>query len=553
MTRHAFHRTARFLSVVVLAFVVISCRGCNKPETQLIDLAATDARMVVAVGDLNQVVRDIAAFAVKATQRAGKEALEGSRKSLSDQLGFDPFTANDFDVSGIAASRGAVMFAEGAGTEGIIGLHVANRSKFDAWLKGLVQRNSGADQIGTEVKDGVTLQVASRPFGSERATSLYWAFVEDDVLVTRPEGGDSLAAAVKRLTTRASGSAVAKTPFSSDPTYLSLSSKVPNGDIRVFGRGEPTGADGVPHSAGIISAFDISDSGLELDSFVDFKVPGLAEAIDSDGPLELTTMIESDAVMVVATGIAKPQVLNALKGSSMTKESVERITEQFARTTTFDIEKDVMPLLAGPVTMGVHLTDLTALPTTLARRQSLSALLDFVHVSLVAKVTSREQMIALLDKGAKVLEEKGPKVLKTTKKIGGKDAVIYSPAGAGGPSTIGWGVIGDLYVYGAGTGRLERAMDQGASARADTSVRPKLDHTVGSDLGKSRGSLLLTARSSAIADQVALLGKTQDPLVGAMMPMVSQAIEVLRTVGDIAFALEVEKDGLRVKAREKLQ
>ena len=535
--------------VVVLAFAIVSCRGCNKPETQLIDLAASDARMVVSVGDLGSLVRDIGAFATKATQRAGKEALEGSRKSLADQLGFDPFTANGFDVSGIAANRGAVMFAEGERVEGIIGLHLASRSKFDAWIKGLAQRNSGADQVGTETKDGVTVQVASRPFGSERAPSLYWAFVDDDVLVTRPEGLDALVAAVKRLNTRESGAAVAKTPFSGDPVYLALVSKVPAGDIRVFGRGEPKGADGVQHIAGIISSFDISGSGLSFDSFVDFAVPGLAEAAGKDGPLSLTSTIENDAVLVAATGMAKPAVYNALRDSPLTKASTERMAEQFLRATTLDIEKDVMPQLAGPVTMGVHLADLAALPQTLARRQSLGALIDFVHVSLVAKVTNREQMIALLDKGAKVLEDgQKAKVTKSEKTIGGKKAVIYAPNGS-----IAWGVVDDLYVYGAGTGRVERAMTQAVSAKDDTSVRPKLEKTVAEDLGKQPGSLLIAARSTAIADKVAELGKTPDPLVSAIMPMVSQAIEVLRTLGDVGISVRVEKDGLRVEAREKLQ
>jgi hypothetical protein len=201
------------------------------------------------------------------------------------------------------------------------------------------------------------------------------------------------------------------------------------------------------------------------------------------------------------------------------------------------------------VTLGVHVMDLSALPTAIARRMSTSALLDFVHLSLSAEVTNHDQMVALLDKSMGLMEQKGVKVTRRAAAIAGKQATVYEPEGA----TIGWAVVDDLYVYGAGKGRMERAIEQALTAKDDKSVAPKLVGTVAAELGKQRGSVLVVARSAALADNVAKLQSSDDTMIKAIMPMVSQAIEVLRTIGDVAMSVRVEKEGVRLEARETLR
>ncbi len=535
--------------VVLFALLLASCRGCQKDAGSLVDLAAPDARAVVVVPSLTTLAKDVAAFTTAATKRAGKEALDGARRSLADQLGFDPFTPKGFQASGIDPDRGIVMFTEGSASQGILAVHVDDRTAFSTWVKGMAQR-AGATKVTSESRDGVQFELAARPFGAESAPTLAWSFVGGDALIASADAIDSFVMAMKRLGARQSGAAVAATPLSKDPTYLALAAKVEGGDVRVFARGEPAANGEKAQSAGIVGSVSLGAGGLRLDSFVDFKVEGLAAALDDEPPMALGRRVEEDAIAVALTRIAKPEGIAALRGSALTKDGVERALERFNRATQLDLENDLMKLLAGPLTVGVHVMDLADLPQAIARRLGMNAVLEFVHVTISAEVKNREALIALLDRSKAQLEEHGNKVTRRTATVAGKEAVIYEPAGD--RPSIGWGVIDNFYVYGAGRGRLERAMAQ-VLPQASAGMAPKLASGVASELGQARGSFLVVVRAAALADNVAKLQKSQDAMVMAVMPMVSQGIEVLRTIGDVALAAKVEKDGVRIEARQKLQ
>ena len=501
------------------------------------------------VPSLTTLAKNLGAFTSAATKRAGKEALDGARRSLVEQLGFDPFTPKGFKASGVDPDRGIVMFTEGNAAQAILAVHVDDRAAFGNWLKGMAQR-AGASKVTSETRDGVTFDLASRPFGTESAPTLAWGFVGDDALIASADAIDSFVVAMKRLGTRQSGAAVASTPLTKDPTYLALSSKVEGGDVRVFARGAPPVDGEKAQSAGIVASLSLGGTGLRLDSFVDFKVEGLAAALDGEPPLPLGKRVEDDAVAVALTRIAKPEGIAALRGSPLTKDGVEQALDRFKRATQLDLENDLMKVLAGPLTVGVHVMDLNDLPQALARRLGMNAVLEFVHVTISAEVKDREALITLLDRSKGQLEEQGNKVNKRSATIGGKEAVIYEPSGD--RPSIGWGVIDNFYVYGAGRGRIERAMAQ-VLPQAPGGVAPKLTSGVANELGQARGSFLVVVRAAALADNVAKLQKSQDAVVMAVMPMVSQGIEVLRTIGDVAVAAKVEKDGVRIEARQKLQ
>ncbi|HSI02884.1 MAG TPA: hypothetical protein VLC93_00325 [Myxococcota bacterium] len=543
MNRHHRRLVASF------ALFLASCRGCQKDTGSLVDLAAPDARAVVMVPSLTTLAKNLGAFTSAATKRAGKEALDGARRSLVEQLGFDPFTPKGFKASGVDPDRGIVMFTEGNAAQAILAVHVDDRAAFGNWLKGMAQR-AGASKVTSETRDGVTFDLASRPFGTESAPTLAWGFVGDDALIASADAIDSFVVAMKRLGTRQSGAAVASTPLTKDPTYLALSSKVEGGDVRVFARGAPPVDGEKAQSAGIVASLSLGGTGLRLDSFVDFKVEGLAAALDGEPPLPLGKRVEDDAVAVALTRIAKPEGIAALRGSPLTKNGVEQALDRFKRATQLDLENDLMKVLAGPLTVGVHVMDLNDLPQALARRLGMNAVLEFVHVTISAEVKDREALITLLDRSKGQLEEQGNKVNKRSATIGGKEAVIYEPSGD--RPSIGWGVIDNFYVYGAGRGRIERAMAQ-VLPQAPGGVAPKLTSGVANELGQARGSFLVVVRAAALADNVAKLQKSQDAVVMAVMPMVSQGIEVLRTIGDVAVAAKVEKDGVRIEARQKLQ
>lgn len=534
----------------MLALFLVSCRGCQKDSGSLVDLAAPDAHAVIIAPSLATLAKNVGEFTTAATKRAGKEALQGARQSLSDQLGFDPFTAKGWKTSGIDPTSGIVMFTEGSAQQGILGVHVDDKTAFGTWLKGMANRG-GASKLSSETRDGVTYELASRPFGADSVPTLAWSFVGNDALIAAADGIEPFVAALKRLGVQKSGAAVAVTPLSKDPTYVALTSKVEAGDVRIFARGKEPTPDAPTQSAGIVASVSLSQTGLRLDSFVDFKVDGLAAALDGDGPLPLAKRVEDDAVVVALTRIAKPEGLAALRANPATKPSVERALEGFTRSTELDAEKDLMQQLAGPLTVGVHVMDLNDLPQAIARRMGLGAVLEFVHLSLTAEVKNHDQLVALLDKSRGMVETRGGKVNRRTATIGGKEAVIFEPDGE--KPSLGWGVIDNFYVYGAGRGRVERAMAQVLPTAQGAGVSTKLTTGVASELGQARGSFLVVARAAALADTVAKLQTSQDPVLMAVMPMVSQGIEVLRTIGDVALTAKVEKDGVRIEARQKLQ
>jgi hypothetical protein len=411
-------------------------------------------------------------------------------------------------------------------------------------VKGMAQRG-GATKVTSETRDGVTFELAGRPFGAESAPALAWAYVGNDALIVTADAIDPMVAALKRL-----GAPQRAPGLSKDPTYVALSGKVPGGDVRLFARGKTAGDEGGHESAGIVGSLSLSQTGARLDSFVDFKVEGLAAALDGEPPLPLAKRVEDDAIAVALTRIAKPEGLAALRASPVTKPGVDRALEGFTRSTELDFEKDLMQLLSGPITVGVHVMDLQELPAAIARRMGLNALLDFVHVSVTAEVKNHDALVALLDKSKTMVEQRGSKLNRRTATIGGKEAVIYEPSSE--HPSLGWGVIDNYYVYGAGHGRLERAMAQ-VLPTAQGGIAPKIASGVASELGQSRGSVLVVARAGALADLVAKLQNSSDTMIMAIMPMVSQGIEVLRTIGDVAVAAKFEKDGVRIEARQKLQ
>lgn len=541
------HRNQRTLIVACVVLGLAGCRGCERREGAAIaDLAAADARAVVIAPDLAKLAQSTSAFVAQAMRKSGADVAGRAREGITQQLGFDPFTPAAYEKVGIAPQRGALLFTEGASSQPVLALAVKERKSFEAWLVGLVQRLEGASDVRTETRGGVSLQTAGRPFGSEVAPVLHWGYVGEHALLARPEAVDSLVAALARLATPAES----RRTLRQDPAWQALEGKVPAGQLVVFARPDkdPTGA--APLSDGAMTSVQIDAAGFGLESFVALAVPGLDGALQSEPPLDLAGRIEGDAVLGLMSRAAKPDGIAALQAHPTVKSAIDEGLGQLGRAIAVDPQQEVVPLLAGPVTAAVHLMDTQGLPQALAQQRSLNALLDFVHVSITAQVRDRERMLAMLERSRAELEKRGPKFRRREAQLAGAPAVIFEPDRES--PQLGWGMIGDVYVYGAGSGRLERAMAQ-VARNGDGSLAPKLQGSIVQQLAKERSSTVVFLRGGALADAASKVVLGQGGQSLPLGSLVSGVIEVVRTVGDVAASVAPEQGGLRIKVRERLQ
>ncbi len=544
-------RFVRLLAALALAPLAFSCRGCGErgPQT-ILAMAPADAGGVFLVHDLGRAVEDLEAFATRATRKAGGAALRRTRDGFVQQLGFDPLDPAGYKKLGLKLEDGLLVFTEGTRPEPLLAVGVDDRTRFDTALKQLVKTIDGADKLQTTKVGNFEVQSAGRPFGTEVAPAIFWAHVGGFALVARGDGKESIDAALDRLGKEPSKDAVIPS-LAGDALYQKLTAKVAAGDALLFARGSAAtallDARAAGLSEGAATSIDVGAAGVSSDTFLQLTLPGLKEALGGDAPLELAQDVEGDAVLVGLTRHARKDSLEVLKAQPAAASLIAQALTPLGQATGLDPEADVVPLLAGPMTASVHVMDLARLPETLSRTRSLMALLDFVHVVITAEIKDPAAMQAALDRSIGALKERGVTIEKKSVKQGEATAVLYGPKGT---NRLGWGLLGNKYVYAAGPGRLERAI--AALGNKDGSVLPKLKGGVGESLAAQPGTSALVLRGGALADAASGLNLGGAAAMGAAA-IVGGAVELVRTLGDVGLSLSAEPDGLRLKAKESLQ
>ncbi|HET6346959.1 MAG TPA: hypothetical protein VFH51_18635, partial [Myxococcota bacterium] len=259
---------------------------------------------------------------------------------------------------------------------------------------------------------------------------------------------------------------------------------------------------------------------------------------------------DPNAVAVLLSRAARPDGIRAVRAYPAAAPLMDRLLKPLTSATGVDVEKDVLPLLQGPLTVSVHIGDVAALPARLKEMGTAQAALDVVQVAVTAELANADGMTAFLEEMRGELFKRGVPLASHKDKVAGHAVTLWEPTVP--EPKLGWAVMDNYYVYGAGTGRLRTTLE--GLARGDSDLPAKLKDTVAGKLAAEPGSVLVV-RSGMLADaaaQVALGGDTPGARVG-LGALVGGLVELIRTVGDVGVALRAESDGLRLILREQLQ
>jgi hypothetical protein len=544
-------RTATSLATVALALGLTTCRGCRQQgPASILDLAAADTLAAVIVPDLGALASGVDGFTRRATRRAGGAALTRMRTSLAQQVGFDIFDVGEYEELGLAKDGGCLVFTEGTDAEPLLAFTVWDRDKFDAMIKALIVKTDGAGRHTSRSAHGFTVTTASRPFGDELVPAYHWVHVGRFVLTARQEGKAALDAALARLAAKESGDAA--TSLRSDPLYTGLSAKVPAGTMSVYARTNAAGrliSSPATVTGGMMTRVAVGPEGFSLDTFMQLDVPGLAAALAAPPVKDLAGRVAPDAAVIALTRVAKPDGVRAVRSHPTAAELVDQAIAPLGRAIGVDPEKEVLPLLAGPLTLSVHLKDLSDLPNRLRRRRSLSTMLELVHVAVTAELSDPEGFRALLERSRAKLAERGVALRTRESNAAGSKATIWEPDRPN--PKLGWAIAGTQYVYGAGAGRLDDTL--ALLGKGDSGLASALSGSVGGELAAEPNNSVIILRAGTIADAASAITLGKEGAGIGAAALVGTALELMRSLGDVAVAVSGEAGGLRLRVRERLQ
>lgn len=549
--------------VLLPLFVVlglVGCDGCFKlaPETPL-HLVAGSASMVMWSPDGVRLIAGVEKFIEGATQRAGGAMVKRVRTGAEKQIGFDPLSTGALELQGALPAKGVVVFTEGISPQPVLAIGVSDRKKFDAFVVEVMGKANGASRVEETREAGFVLKLAGRPFGTATVPVLAWTHVRGFALFSGVEGLPSLKAAASRIIKEDYRQPAAS--IVTDPAFIQLQSKVPVGMVNLFLRGGESAAKVLKtslaqESRGLLVSGSLSESGLSIDTFVDLKVKGLKEAFGVEPVLGLSKKVEADAVVLFLTRLASPDGLKAAENNKGLSAVLDRMFVNMGKVTALNIEKDVLPLFTGPMTLGVHLKDLAKLPTQLRKSReglmsSLDRMLDVFHVAVCAELSDVEGMKKLLEVSQETLKKRGTLLRRSTEMMGGKEVLIYEHDVE--TPKLGWAVVDNLYVYSAGAGRLRQTLTHLLAGKGGANLG--LATTVGGTLASKPSASVLVFRAGVVAEEALALvegANGKGPSMG-MRLVVQQLAEVMRTLGDLSVSVQGEDEGLRVLLRERLQ
>src|SRR5690606_23595563 len=107
-------------------------------------------------------------------------------------------------------------------------------------------------------------------------------------------------------------------------------------------------------------------------------------------------------------------------------------------------------------------------------------------------------MRAVLERSRDALSQAGSPIRSRTLTLGEREALIFEPDVP--EPRLGWAILGDTYVYGAGTGRLERTLRH--LTGAPSKLPASLDATVAGNLAEQPNAGVVVVRAAELADAI---------------------------------------------------
>jgi hypothetical protein len=226
------------------------------------------------------------------------------------------------------------------------------------------------------------------------------------------------------------------------------------------------------------------------------------------------------------------------------------------KETGLDLRHDALGLFTGPATVSVYLSDLEALIGQIrGSNKSIREVLGSVGVALTAEVREPAKMAALLEQSRASLMSTRRMPLRTREVVVGDQSVTLFEPDRKAP-TLGWGIAGSHYFYGAGVGRAERTARYllGEPVQGE-GMAEVLASGPAAELAKEPGASVMVIRTAEVVGGLkSVLAKLsgQAEKFGAGK-VVASVIELVGTFGDIALSVQPAADGLEFSIREHLQ
>ncbi|OGQ89937.1 MAG: hypothetical protein A2289_11130 [Deltaproteobacteria bacterium RIFOXYA12_FULL_58_15] len=551
------HKNRFFL--VAFAALAVSCRGCTDTgPDHILDIPSANATTAVWFPEIGRLLGDADAFLGKATAKVGGPLVTRMRQAVQNQLGFDPMQAEQWSALGIDPQGGALLFTEPGTTEPILVIQLKDRGAFNSKLKQIIEKSDGANRFTEAELHGFATMTAGRPFGDEVVPVLHWAHVGRFVLLAREAGRNPWEAVLGRMATT-TGSAQASldtTTLHRDELYTRLSQKAGRGAVQLFVRA--TAATDVfksnpgPLSAGAATSITLDANGFSSDTFLALDVPGIDKAMQHAPVRELAAKVEADAVFALFSRAARPEALAALRHQPQLATWLDQALPTIYAAVGLDVEREVVPLLSGPLTVSVHLADLTKALEQAEQTRSLRTLVDTVHIVVIAELEKPEAFIAALEKAKANLGKRNIRIISSTRTVGESKALVFQPDIQ--DPKLAWAVMGNQYIYAVGRGRLDKTLD-GMTGKAGkgAGLTDALDAGVAKELVKEPGTSVMVFRLPVLAEAASTLTLGNRASALGAGAVIGTGLELLKTLGDVAIAINAEEAGLRLRIREKLQ
>jgi hypothetical protein len=505
------------------SFLLLMCLfGCapQGPKSAL-SFAPAQPQFAVWMPRFASVIEGTDDFLTRVTQGAGAQLLERMREGVTKQLGIDVLDAKAYAEIGLDVERGVLIFGD---KFPILVLPVSDATRAREAIQRWLAKADGADTIQEEkIEGGVKLLTALRPFGTEKIPSLHYAFVGKFVLLSKPDGKAELLQAIARRRSQ---------PTLDVDKWIA---RTQLGNILVHVHGPS----GVPAFASL----DLSSRGFFFNSLIEIEKPEVKAAFVSEATWPLTEHLGEGAVVVALTNAARLQSMQALRAYPFFSSLIDRTLVPMRTAMHVDLEKQVLPLLAGPFDLAIYPEDLSQLYGH-EPPQGLGHWLDIFQVAVVAKIKDREAMLKLLQTVQKDLKKQGMPLVQRKEKYGDAVATIFQPQG-----NWGWAIYKDYYVYGVGEARLHKALQM--LVRNDKPLSSAFAESLAGKLAKRENTSLVVVRGGVMADMIDRV--THDKREGNVGEIFNTAIHFLRSLNDVTLALTGEEQGLRVEIRQSLQ
>ena len=558
-------------------FVWLLGVGCQqKAPSEIREMAGEDTAVAFYVPSLQKFLTNTEAFASRVMHKVGTGFMRSMRDSMVQQYGLDFLDPAAYKNFGIDANARVLFFAVPKAKNFLTAITLSDASQFNAAMKALAEKRDASAVVKETKVSGFRMATAGRSFGDDMVASFHWAHVGGFALIAANEDDSVLKAALERISQTAKKDTKEQKTLMTDPLYRELLSKVSGGDVVIFARSDANTvmeSMAANLSKGAISALSLTAEGLHSETYLSLQLPGVDKLFSGESPSDLAKRVQSDAAAYLLSRAMRAESIAVLRSHPSLDTWVEQGINILSKEVGIDPNKDLLPLLSGPLTVSLHIANpeegggqdakVSRLVQEVQQVKTPRGLLDILHVVLTAEVKDPVAMEALLVRSQGELSQKGTIIEKRELVLKDKKITAFGPASKEAtvskdkkgikpgvePSKVGWTVYDNIFVYAAGLGRLQQTLELFSGEGA--SLATVVSGTVGAELAKDQGATVAVLRTSALLGPPNANSNT--PAMTGIAALIGGIVDIVRTIGDVGVSFSADEGGIRIKVAEKLQ